>query len=240
MKTVRRFLVGMVAVLAVLTATTAPASADTVVFSGLIPAGDAQTMPVVAISSPNCVSQGVSAVAYREHRVAPGESGMFTFTVTPDAGNPVNSLMSLYIMTDGWDPAAALPFCIAGDNTEPVSLTVPLNAFTRYYAVVFDDTFTQVGGGYTLTVEGPGLTPPLTRPDRPIGSTPTTGPTTTTTAPVTTTTEVVTTTTTWEPTTTTAPVTTTTRPVTTTTARPGTVPQAAGARPITGTPGYTG
>lgn len=238
MKTVRRFLVGMVAVLAVLTATTAPASADVVVFSGIIPAGDTQTMSVVSISSPNCVSQGVTAVAYREHLVAPGESGMFTFTVTPDEENPANSLMSLYIMTDGWDPAAALPFCIAGDNSEPVSLTVPLNAFTRYYAVVFDDTFSQVGGGYTLTVEGPGLTPPLTRPDLPIG-TPTTQPTTTTTAPVTTTTQ-ATTTTTYVPPPTTAPVTTTTRPVTTTTVRPGTVPPAPAARPLSGAPGYTG
>ncbi len=234
MKTVRRFLVGMVAVLAVLTATTtAPAGAD-VVFTGTIGASDPQTMPVVFISTPNCTGQGAALVGYREHLVAPGESGTFTFTL-----EETGSDLSLYVMADGWDPAAAFPSCIAGSNTDPNTLTVSLDAYTRYYVVVFDDTFDQLGGSYTLTVEGPGLNPPLTRPDLPIG-TPTTEPTTTTTAPATTTTQ-VTTTTTYVPPPTTAPVTTTTtRPVTTTTVRPGTVPTAPAARPLSGAPGYTG
>ncbi|MGB3056236.1 MAG: hypothetical protein WBB52_15420 [Acidimicrobiales bacterium] len=235
---IRAKLLAMVAVAAVgLASATLPASADMVVYTGEIGPNDTPTMPVVTISNPDCVDQGVFQVAYREHLLPANLSGPFTFTHTESDG----ANLSMYLMTADWYPGAAYPYCIAAVNGSSGTITANLDPSVRYSLVVFDDSFDQNGGSYEVSVNRPGLNPPVLRPglpgDRPSDSV----PATTTTAPVTTTTRPSTTSTTAPATTTTRPSTTTstTAPVTTTT-RPGTVPQAGGARPVPASASYTG
>jgi hypothetical protein len=60
-------------------------------------------------------------------------------------------------MSVNFDPDNGFPTCIAGSNgADPLGFTVPLVAGTQYYAVPFDDTFTQPGGTYVLDITGDG------------------------------------------------------------------------------------
>lgn len=195
-------------------------------------------MPVVTISNPDCVDQGVFQVAYREHLLPANLSGPFAFTHTESDG----ANLSMYLMTADWYPGAGLPYCIAAVNGSSNTITANLDPSVRYSLVVFDDSFDQNGGSYEVSVNRPGLNPPVLRPglpgDRPSDSV----PATTTTAPVTTTDRG------HQPPRPPrppppqhgrGPTTSTTAPVTTTT-RPGTVPQAGGARPVPASASYTG
>jgi hypothetical protein len=121
-------------------------------YLGAIDPGDL-TMPVVFISPPNCTGQGASPVHYEALPFTVATGGNYTFTQFSQG-----EFASLYLMDATFDPAAAFPHCLAGDNgADPVGFTEALTAGELYYAVPFDDTFDQLGGFYGLIVEGPGV-----------------------------------------------------------------------------------
>jgi hypothetical protein len=125
--------------------------AGTATVNGTIDSGD-PTMPVVFISAPNCTGQGASLVLYEALPFTVDVAGDYSFSLLSDGG-----FASLYLMDSGFNPPAAFPNCLAGDNSgNPVTFTETLAAGVTYYAVPFDDTFDQLGGNYTLTVTGPG------------------------------------------------------------------------------------
>ncbi len=128
-----------------------PVFAGSASVSGTFPAGGTPTMPVVLISSPNCTGQGASLVQYDAYAFSVDTAGSYTLDLSIGSGN-----LSLYLMTAGFNPAAGFPTCLAGDNNDPISVSYGLAANTTYIAVPFDDSFTQDGGTYTLTISGPG------------------------------------------------------------------------------------
>lgn len=113
--------------------------------------GTEPKMPVVFISSPNCTSQGATMVGYHAYPFTVDADGVYTLDLAVASGN-----LSLYLMNASFDPAAAFPYCLSGDNADPISVSFALTANTTYYAVPIDDTFGQGGGSYTLTISGPG------------------------------------------------------------------------------------
>jgi hypothetical protein len=125
--------------------------AGSVTTSGAISPGG-PTMPVVFISAPNCTGQGVTPVLYTVYPLNVDVAGTYNFSLTSDGG-----FASLYLFAGSFNPAAAFPTCIAGDNSgNPVTFSIALDPAVNYFVVPFDDTFAQAGGGYTLTVDGPG------------------------------------------------------------------------------------
>ncbi|MBL8132730.1 MAG: PPC domain-containing protein [Anaerolineae bacterium] len=113
--------------------------------------GSEPKMPVVFISSPNCTGQGAALVGYDAYAFSVDAAGVYTLDLADPSGN-----LSLYLMTADFNPAAAFPNCLAADNSGTISVSFALAANTTYYAVPFDDTFSQAGGSYTLTISGPG------------------------------------------------------------------------------------
>jgi hypothetical protein len=137
----------------------APALAGTATFPGTWEVGG-PTMPVVAISTPNCTAQLATPVRYKEHPFHVTVSGIYNFSETVVPNTPGN-LASLYVMSENFDPAAGLATCLFASNNgsppaTPTTLAANLTAFTPYIAVAFDDTFAQSGESYVLTVSGPG------------------------------------------------------------------------------------
>ncbi len=140
-----------VLILALLAVSATTIFAGTGSISGTITTGD-PTMPVVFISPPNCTGQGASLVRYHVYPFTVDTSGDYTFSVTSD-----DSFASMYLFAGTFTPEAAFPTCIAGDNSgNPVDFTETLTAGTQYFWVIFDDTFSQLGGAYSGTVTGPG------------------------------------------------------------------------------------
>ena len=132
-----------------------PALADTRVINGTLDASD-PTMPVVAITAPNCTAQGVFPVHFDAYPFFVTQDGTYDFEMTSTGSTP--GFASLYLMDETFDPAAAFPSCLAGDNgVDPVGFSLALTANTPYFVVPFDDQFDQPGGSYTLTIEGPGV-----------------------------------------------------------------------------------
>lgn len=113
--------------------------------------GSDPTMPVVLISSPNCTRQGTTPVAYDAYAFHVDTAGVYTLSLAVGSGN-----LSLYLMTEDFNPANGFPTCLAADNSAPISFSFALEANTTYIAVPFDDSFAQGGGTYTLTIDGPG------------------------------------------------------------------------------------
>jgi hypothetical protein len=141
----------LILVCAASAAVAAPAGA--LVLTGTLDAAD-PTMPVVSIAPPVCVSQGATLVHYELRPIYVSESGTYDFSLT-HVGPPL-SLVSLYLHSEGFDPASGLPTCLAADNSVPVGFSFELVAGVQYFAVPFDDTFAQTGGDYTLEITGPG------------------------------------------------------------------------------------
>jgi hypothetical protein len=77
--------------------------------------------------------------------------GVYTLDLS-SAGN----FASLYLYAGSFDPANPFANCVAADNFDPISVSFALTAGTTYFAVPFDDTFTQAGGTYSLVANGPG------------------------------------------------------------------------------------
>jgi len=133
----------------------APAAfAGTVTVNGTLGPPD-PTMPVVAISTPNCTAQLVTPVQYEAIQVVVDVGGTYTFSQTSAGSSP--GFASLYLMNSGFNPAAAFPNCLAASNgADPLGFTFALVSGVTYFAVPFDDQFAQPGGPYTLTISGPG------------------------------------------------------------------------------------
>jgi hypothetical protein len=119
-------------------------------------------MPVVSISTPNCTAQGATQVRYHKHRFTVDVTGAYNLII-PQTGQTAGSLVSIYVMSATFNPATPFASCLAGANNglapgTPTTLNnVNLTAGTIYYAVPFDDTFSQVSNGpWTLTISGPG------------------------------------------------------------------------------------
>lgn len=141
-------LAGSLAFLAGLAGT---AHAASVTVNGTIGALD-PVMPVVTISTPNCVSQGTTPVHYDALAFTVDASGSYHFSMASPTGAG-----SLYLHAADFNPAASLASCLAADNTgDPVEFDFGLTAGTTYFAVPFDDTFAQSGVVYALTISGPG------------------------------------------------------------------------------------
>jgi hypothetical protein len=146
-----RVLILFVVLIALLSISAAPAFAGSASVSGVFPANGGPTMPVVGISGGNCASQGSTPVQYDAYAFTVDAAGSYTLDL-----NFTGKLISLYLMNGTFNPASPLASCLAADNSKPISISAPLAANTTYYAVPFDDTFTQTGGSYTLTISGPG------------------------------------------------------------------------------------
>jgi hypothetical protein len=137
-----------------------PAFAGSASVSGTF--GSDPTMPVVSINTPNCTSQGATQVRYHKHRFTVDVTGAYDLII-PQTGQSAGMLVSVYVMSSSFNPAAPFASCLAGANNglapgTPTTLNnVNLTAGTIYYAVPFDDTFGQVSNGpWTLTISGPG------------------------------------------------------------------------------------
>lgn len=127
------------------------ASAASVSFSGTMAPGD-PIMDVVFITTPDCTGQGASDVLYHRYSFTVDVSGTYDFSLTSDSG-----FASLSLFAGSFDPANGFATCIAADNSgNPVEFSEALTAGTQYFFVPFDDTFAQVGGGYSATISGPG------------------------------------------------------------------------------------
>lgn len=127
-----------------------PALAGTLNVAGVVDATDPD-MNVVFITTPNCVGQGASPIAYDLVEFTVDQTGSYQFDVTSPGG-----AVHLYVHANSFDPAASFPTCIAASNSDPVTLNVNLTAGTTYFAIPFDDTFAQNGDSWSLTIDGPG------------------------------------------------------------------------------------
>jgi hypothetical protein len=149
---VRRLSLAFILTLVLLSGLVAnPANAGAANFAGIIDAAD-PAMAVVFISTPNCTGQGATLVHYESMPFSVDAAGSYTFTMS-FTGTDV----SFYVFAGSFNPAAAFPTCIAGDNSgNPKQVSVALAPGTLYYAVPFDDTFAQTGGTYSMAISGPG------------------------------------------------------------------------------------
>ncbi len=127
-----------------------PALAGSDTASGTLVPGGPTIDPVAIISTPNCTGAVVAfAALYGLEPLSVGASG--TYHV-----DEPGTESAVYILQGSFDPAAVVDTCIAASNTNPIAFDVALSAGVQYYAVVIEDTFTQDGMDYTLTVSGPG------------------------------------------------------------------------------------
>ena len=136
---------------ALLTISALPALAGSASVAGTFPVGGSPKMPVIFISPPNCTGQGAVPVQYHAYSFSVDTSGTYTLNMAIASGN-----LSLYLHSAGFNPAAGFPTCLSGDNSDPIGVSFALAAGATYYAVPFDDSFSQAGGSYTLTISGPG------------------------------------------------------------------------------------
>jgi len=125
------------------------AFAATRVVNGTLAQGG-PTMPVVFVSPPNCTGQGTTPVLYRAYPFTVDVGGTYTLSIPGAQPN------SLYVHAGTFDPDNSFPTCIAASNIQPINLGVNLVPGMNYFAVVFDDSFTQAGFSYQLTISGPG------------------------------------------------------------------------------------
>jgi hypothetical protein len=136
----------------------APANAEVQTRTGTLGSTD-PTMGVVGIDGTNdtCATQGTTQVHYEVIPWTAPVGGVvdFRLTSTPD------NMASFYVYDGPFDPDNAEENCIAGDNTEDnpghekiVTLTVQDEK--TYRLVIIDDTFTQAGGTFSLSIEIPG------------------------------------------------------------------------------------
>ncbi len=127
------------------------AQAASATFNGSLGSSD-PAMPVVTISGGNCSSQGSFAVHYDAVPFTVDAGGSYSFSLTSAA-----TFASLYLYQSVFNPASGLTNCIAAENGTPVEFSFALQTGTTYTAVPFDDTFNQLGGDYSLTIDGPGV-----------------------------------------------------------------------------------
>ncbi len=126
------------------------ASAGSFSFSGtLVPGGPA--LPVVAlISTPNCTGGvNVYSVLYASRTFTVDTDGVYTFT---EPGTE----SALYLYGGSFDPTNPAANCLAASNSNPLSFSYPLTVGTTYIVVVIEDTFTQDGMSYDVSISGPG------------------------------------------------------------------------------------
>lgn len=153
---VRRLSLAFILTLVLLSGLVAnPANAGAANFAGIIDAAD-PTMAVVSISMLNCTGQGVTPVSYESTPFSVDTAGVYTVSMT--WGGPAGALVSMYLFGGSFNPAAAFPTCLAGNNANasPKQVSYALTPGTTYFAVIFDDTFAQIGGNYNATISGPG------------------------------------------------------------------------------------
>ncbi len=149
---IKRTLISFTALLILMSLGVTAAFANSVSFSGTFSPSD-PTLAVVTITTPDCKSQGSTQDRYHAHRFTVTVTGGYNFSVASTGGG----LAHMYIMDSGFNPAAALPNCIAGASNNPTQLTgVNLTAGATYYLVIFDDTFTQDTPGYSGSADGEG------------------------------------------------------------------------------------
>ncbi len=134
-----------------LAALASTAQAGSVTISGTIGASD-PSMDAVLITTPTCSYQGSTPVRYEAIPFTVDQSGPYQFSMTSLVG-----VGSLYLFENSFNPADPLPTCMAADNSgNPVEFSFALTAGTPYISVPFDDTFSQGGVTYALTISGPG------------------------------------------------------------------------------------
>lgn len=108
-------------------------------------------MPVVAISTPSCTSQGTTPVHYTAIPFVAPTAGAYNLRITSSS-----NFASFYVYSMSFNPASGTTNCVAGANSgSPKQLGIPLTANQLYFLVPFDDTFAQTGGTFSLVVTGP-------------------------------------------------------------------------------------
>jgi hypothetical protein len=143
-------------------------------------------MPVVTISDPNCVAVSSTIIHYEVIPFDDPEPGTHTFELS--FASPPSDL-SMYLYENEFDPTDGLTNCVAGINdgtvvgaVETKVLTYDFLDNTPYFLVVFDDTFDQIGGDYTVVAQSPDPPPTTTTTTTTLAPTTTAAPTTTTVA----------------------------------------------------------
>lgn len=127
-----------------------PALAGTDTASGTLVPGGPTINPVAIISTPTCTGAVVVfAALYGLQPLSVSAAG--TYHV-----DEPGTESAVYILQGSFDPADVAGTCIAASNTNPLTFDVALSSGVQYYAVVIEDTFTQDGMDYTLTISGPG------------------------------------------------------------------------------------
>ncbi|MDZ4770226.1 MAG: hypothetical protein SGJ24_13940 [Chloroflexota bacterium] len=150
----KRTLISMLVVLTFSIIGFSAALAGTATFAGTLNSGD-PTMPVVFISTPACIGQGVTPVSYDAFNFTVDASGSYTFSLT--SSGTVADFASFYVYQGSFNPAAGMTNCILGVNSgTPKTGSIGLTAGTQYILVVIDDTFNQAGGSYSVGASGPG------------------------------------------------------------------------------------
>jgi hypothetical protein len=145
-----RLVIALVMVGAALMMGTGTSSALTNTYTGTITNAD-PTMPVVSISTPECVSQLVFPVHYQVIEFLHPLPGTHSIQMTSTDG-----FASAYLYEGSFDPTNPLENCVAADNgADPIEITYDFLRGTPYFLVVFDDQFAQPGGDYEVVVQTP-------------------------------------------------------------------------------------
>ena len=123
---------------------------DSVNLNGLLIPGGPVEPQVAIISTPNCTGAYTAfSVLYRAYALKVDVAGVYTF-------DEPGSESAMYVYQGSFDPNFPATNCIAASNTNPLNLTVTLTAGVTYYVAVIEDTFTQDGMAYNITISGPG------------------------------------------------------------------------------------
>lgn len=126
------------------------ASAGDVTFSGALVPGGPTVSAVATITTPICTGGSTAfAALYAATTFTVDVDGVYAF-YEPGATS------AMYLYAGSFSASNTVANCVAASNSNPLSFTYPLTAGATYIVVVIDDTFTQAGLSYSVTISGPG------------------------------------------------------------------------------------
>lgn len=146
----KRFALRAAAVAALWAVVASSAFAASVNIVGSLSPGGPTEPEVAIISTPNCTGGTVVfAALYRAFPFHVDTTGSYTIT-EPGTSSAV------YVYSGSFNPTLPASNCLAASNTNPINFNANLTAGAPYVLVVIDDTFTQAGLSFSLTISGPG------------------------------------------------------------------------------------
>ncbi len=127
-----------------------PIFAGTLTLTGTLVPGGPQTTETAIISPNVCTGATVAfGTLYRAYSFTVDVSGVYTIS-EPGAESAV------YVYSGSYNPTAVTVNCYAASNANPINFPASLNAGAQYVLVIIEDTFSQDGLQYSLTIDGPG------------------------------------------------------------------------------------